>query len=472
MPNKPTSILNEIRENRKREAIATIQKGVIPIDVSKGKLYNEAKLTPIFEIMVQKSVLVVGGGAIGSFICEMCVRNGVGYTAVIDKDYYEPDNIPKSSFVIRYPEDINKSKAHALADNLTTRCKEGCSVKGYNFDLKKIGPLALSEFDYVILALDNLAMKIFAQKLVKLCPEQRPIVLSCGTTGEFSEAMIFAPNGACVRCTIPDEWLLAENPETVHSCAAKVNYLLPQKTLPIVSTSGIASMKSAIDIDEMLTSHATGKNILTKSQRYVQAPYPQKNGHSTFIAPLSNCPVCSLTPPLDVTVLKGSTYHTTLRDLLTKISNYYTKPFKLKVHVLEIPGVPEQVYDQFVLKEKCRICGEDFELNKHSGELRLSQIVCNKCAELSDVHYRNFDNQDAVETRYFSLEETPNNILDMRLFDLGYPIGCYYETEEVSISSITEEVNLSSFDDDQLFDEVDNNKFFCLNNDRCFLMDK
>ena len=61
MPNKPTSILNEIRENRKREAIATIQKGVIPIDLSKGEMYNEAKLTPIFEIMAQKSVLVIGG---------------------------------------------------------------------------------------------------------------------------------------------------------------------------------------------------------------------------------------------------------------------------------------------------------------------------------------------------------------------------------------------------------------------------
>lgn len=440
--------------------------------LSRSGLFNEQKLTPIFETMAQKSVLVVGGGAIGSFICEMCVRNGVKYTAVLDKDYYEQDNIPKSSFVIRYPEDIGKSKAHALADNLSVRCKEGCSIRGFNYDLKKIGPLAMAEFDYVILALDNLAMKIFAQKLIKLCPEQRPIVLSCGTTGEFSEAMMFAPNGACVRCTIPDEWLLSENPETVHSCAAKVNYLLPQKTLPVVSTSGIASMKSAIDIDEMVTSHAMGINPLTKSQRYVQSPYPNKNGHSTFIAPLANCPVCAMTPPSDVTTLKGSTDQTTLRELLTKISAYYDGPFRLKVHILEIPGVPEQIYDQYVLKEKCRVCGEDFVLNKHTGDLRQSQIVCGDCSERGEAFCRNFDNRDALAIREFSLEETPDSVLDQRLFDLGYPIGCYYETVPANDPVLEKEICLSAMEDEEETEEVAENQFFCLNQDRLFFMEE
>lgn len=455
-----------------KEATRPITSKTAAANLSRDKLYNEQKLTPIFEVMAQKSVLVVGGGAIGSFICEMCVRNGVGYIAVLDKDYYEPDNIPKSSFVIRYPDDINKSKAHALADNLAAYCKDGCTIRGFNFNLKKIGPMALAEFDYIILALDNLAMKIFAQKLVKLCPEQRPFVLSCGTTGEFSEAMIFAPQGACLRCTIPDEWLLAENPETVHSCASKINYLLPQKTPPIVSTSGIASMKSAADIDDMLTSHATGQNPLLQSQRYVQVPYPHKNGHSTNIAALTDCPVCALVPPTNVTTLKGSTYHSTLRELLQKMSDFHATPFRLKVHVLEIPGVPEQVYDQFVMREKCRICGEDFELNKHSGDLRQSQIICQHCAELSDTHYRHFDNPDAVETRYFSLDETPDAILDTCLFDLGFPIGCYYETEEVCATSVTEEVTLLTFDDEDTFDDVVTSKTFCLSNDRLFLLDK
>ncbi|MBR4072917.1 MAG: ThiF family adenylyltransferase, partial [Clostridia bacterium] len=439
---------------------------------SKKVMYNLEKLTPIFETMAQKSVLVAGAGAIGSFICDLCVRNGVKYLAVCDKDFYEADNIPKSSFVI-HPDDINKSKAHAIADNLNLRCKEGCSVKGFNIDLKQLGPLAFSEFDYVILALDNLSIKIFMQKLIKLCPEEKPIVLSCGTTGEFSEAMIFVPDGACLRCTIPDSWLLEEDPETVYSCAAKVNYLAPTKTQAVVSTSGIASLKSAVDIDDLLTAHATGLKTFTKSERYTQAPFPAKNGHSSFIAPLSDCPVCSLKPPAEIITLKGSTYHTTLRELLHKISSYYKTDFRLKVHVLEIPKKPTQIYDQFVIKEKCRICGEEFNLFKHSGNIRQNQIICDKCKDLASTDYLDFDNPDVVTTRYFSLDDTPAEILDMCLFELGYPIGCYYEVEEFEQPVITEEICLTELteDDGEELTAVDN-KFFCLNEDCRFLLEK
>lgn len=437
------------------------------------KMYNTEKLTPIFQTMSKKSVLVVGGGAIGSFICDLCVRMGVGHLVVIDKDYYEIDNIPKSSFVIRYPEDINKGKAQALAENLSVRCMDGCTVKGIDIDLKKIGPVALADFDYVVLALDNLAMKIFAQKLVKLCPQQNPVILSCGTTGECAESMLFSRNSACLRCTVPDAWLLAENPETVHSCAAKVNYLLPQKTLPIVSTSGIASLVSALKIAELIIDHAKETRKFEESERHVKTTRSDDKGSQTEIATLNNCPVCSLVPPNDVVTLTGSTLNTTLRELLTQISTHYDTPFKLKVHMLEIPGVPEQVYDQFVIKEKCRICGADLNLHKHSGDIRQSQIVCDKCAETSSKNHKKIENTEVIATRYFSLEDTLDDILDTELFKLGYPIGCYYETEPVFENTLTEEVCLSIMDDDGREEsELTDNKYFCFNSDRNYFFDK
>lgn len=439
---------------------------------TKNRMYNEAKLTPIFETMEKKKVLVIGGGAIGSIICEALTRNGTGYIAVCDKDYYEEDNLPKSSFVIRYPEDINISKAHALANRLGVLAKEGCSIKGFNIDLKKLGPLALANFDYVVIALDTIAMRIFVQKLIKQCPDKRPILLSCGTTHENSEALFFAPKGACLRCTIPDAWLTSENPETVHSCAAKVNYLLPQKHLPIVSTSGIPSMKSAIDIDDMITAHATGAKRFEKSERYIQAPYPEKSGHSTTIGRLNDCPVCSLKAPENITLINGSTYHTTLREFLNIAKEQFDAPCKLKVHILEIPGVPDQVYDQFVIDEACNVCGKSFKLLKHAGDIREQQIICPTCEENdNESTYHYIGAHTVSETRYFSLEETEEQVLDMTLFSLGYPIGCYYEVESCS-DGPTEEFDLFSTDLTSSITVASESKIFALSDDRDFLMDK
>ncbi len=440
--------------------------------MTKKSLFNEAKLTPIFEAMGKKKVLVIGGGAIGSMICEALTRNGTGYVAVCDKDYYEEDNLPKSSFVIRYPEDINISKAHALANRLNALSKEGCSIKGFNIDLKKIGPLALANFDYVVLALDTIAMRIFAQKLIKLCPEQRPILLSCGTTHENSEALFISPKGACLRCTIPDAWLTSENPETVHSCAAKVNYLLPQKHLPIVSTSGIPSMKSAIDIDDMITAHATGTKKFIKSERYIQVPYPEKNGHSTTIGHLSNCPICSINTPENITYIKGSTYHMTLREFLNTAAEQFDTACKLKVHVLEIPGVPNQIYDQFVIEETCNVCGKTFKLLRHAGDIREQQIICPECSDKNDdtMSLQNHERK-VVDTRYFSLEETPDIVLDATMFNLGYPIGCYYEVE-TSMDTQSEEIDLFSSDSISTLSTTCTSKTFALSDDRDFLMDK
>lgn len=438
--------------------------------MKKKNMYNEKKLTPIFETMKPLKVLQLGAGAIGSFICEALTRNGVGYLAIVDKDYFEEDNLPKSSFVVQYPEDINISKAHALANRLSVFAKDGCTIKGFNMDIKKLGPMAFSEFDYIVLALDSTAIRIFAQKLVKMCPEQRPIVLSCGTTGETSEAMLFSPKGACLRCTIPNAWLKSENPETVHSCAAKVNYLLPEKEAQIVSTSGIASMKSALDIDDMITAHATGAKTFEHSERYSQSPYPQKNGHSAKIAKHPDCPVCSLTPPEKVTTIKGSTYSTTLREFLNNIKSYFDGDFRLKVHVLEIPGVPEQVYDQFVITDRCKFCGKEFRICKHTGEIRENQIICDDCLGTAHTSLTRFDTECAVEARYFSLNETDDELLDTPLFMLGYPIGCYYEVEEIIAETNAKELASEISLDDFTLGDIAESKTFTLREDKFFLI--
>lgn len=417
------------------------------------KLFNEKKLMPSNQTMKGKKIAVFGAGAIGSMVAEKLVRGSAGYIALFDLDRYEANNIPKSSFAIRYPEDIGKAKATALEERLNAVCDTGCTVKGFNVDIKMVGPLALLGFDYVIAALDSLAIKLYVAELVKRCPkENRPILLSAGTNGEFTEAMMFADSGACLRCTIPDAWLAEEAPETVYSCAAQVNYLRPDKMLGIVSTSGIAGDKSANDLCDMITGHATDALRLEESLRVTQYPFPYKRMSCTTIMPMKNCPVCAIEPPEGVVCLQGSTQSTTLKDLFGMAVQFFDEPFVLKVYSLNYAG---HLYNQFVYRDKCRCCGKEFALMRHSGRIRPNEIICPNCMRTDDYSIKDEENDTVIATHIFSPDDTPGNILNTTLDKLGYPIGSYYEFENI-------------VDSDELFAFPDS-KYFALSGDcGCF----
>lgn len=420
------------------------------------KLFNEKKLMPSNQIMKDKKIAIVGSGAIGSMIAEKLVRGSAGYIAIVDLDSYEANNIPKSSFIIHYPEDIGKPKATALAERLNAVCDSGCSVKGFNMDVKKLGPLAFVGFDYVVAALDSLAIKLYVSELIKQCPkEHRPILLSCGTNGEFTEAMMFSKDGACLRCTIPDSWLAEESPETTYSCAATVNYLRLSKKLPIVSTSGIAGDKSANDIDDMIVGHATRALELKESIRVTQSAYPFKRMSCSTIMPMKNCPVCSIEPPEDISYLPGSTNKTTLRELFESVKPYYNEQFVLKVHTLNYSG---HLYNQFIYRDRCRSCGKEFDLMRHSGSVHTNDIICPVCAAAEGYSVKDEENDHVIVAYTFSQKDTPNRVLDMTLDKLGFPVGCYYEFENI-------------VDSDDMFSFPDS-KYFALSEDKFFLQHK
>lgn len=428
-----------------------------------GVEYNKKKLTDT-DVMKDKKVLIVGGGAVGSMEGEMLTRNRTGLISVVDKDRYESANLPKSSAIIRFPEDIGMSKAFALADRLNDVSDDGCKAVGNHLDVKRIGPMALVNFDYIVLALDNNAMKIHTATQIAQCPEdKRPIYLSGGTNKEFSEAMLFAPNGACLRCTIPDEWLKSEDPDMVFSCAAKVNLLLPTKQQEIVSTSGIASMKCAIDMDDMILAHASGTHDFSESMRYMQHAFPAKQGHSTIIMKHRSCPVCAVKPPEDVTVLPGCSVDITLREMLDMVSKHFDGEFRLKVHRLIIPSVNiTQCYQDFILSAKCGSCGESFPVMKHSGLIRKDEITCPHCDSM-DVTVEGDEAELTVNAFDY---RSPENLMDMTLFDLGYPIGAYIEAEEVIPDDLTEEVDFLS---EEISLKLPESKFFSLKGDETYL---
>lgn len=393
-------------------------------------IFNEEKLmSASLNIMKGKKLLSLGGGAIGSLNAEGELRSSIGYIAIADKDNYEENNIPKSSYLIRYPEDMGKPKASSLAKRANALANDNCMVNGYDIDIYYLGPLAFAGFDYCAAAVDNLAIKVYIAEQIKLCPkDKRPILLSCGSNGEYSEAMMFSETGACLRCTIPSKWLKDENPEVVYSCAAKVKYPT-DKMASIVSTSGRAGSRCANDICDLIEEHALGHLSLENSIRVHRAPL---HLHTSEIAPLNSCPACKLLPPDDITTIDGSTLTSTLREFLEKVGVHFNGDFVLRVRDIRLDkGDTHEHYNQFVYKERCRSCGKIFNVNKHSWQLRKKDLICDECKSSGKQATQDFDGADVKATYVFSLNDTPDAILDMKLFDLAYSIGGYYEVEEI-----------------------------------------
>ena len=127
-------------------------------------------------------------------------------------------------------------------------------------------------------------------------------------------------------------------------------------------------------------------------------------------------------------------------------------------------------------RKKCTLCEKVFE-SESPAVLTMSgfgnaRYICPECEENdNDSTHHYTDAHTVSETRYFSLEETEDSVLDMTLFSLGYPIGCYYEVES-SIDGLTEECDLFSTDLTSSLTAASKSKIFALSDDRVFLMDK
>lgn len=82
---------------------------------------------------------------------------------------------------------------------------------------------------------------------------------------------------------------------------------------------------------------------------------------------------------------------------------------------------------------------------KHSGFIREDEIVCDCCTTGGKRATGDNETIEAETVYSFSLTETPDEVLDMKLFELGYPIGSYYDIEEIKVASNSEEQLLDEF---------------------------
>lgn len=114
------------------------------------------ELFSVFEKIRSSHVLVIGVGAVGSWISHLLAQSGVKHLTLCDPDIVKAHNLNRSLFV---KTDIGKFKTEALGDNLKAIDKD-IDVSGFEImveeveDLNRIREESLNDFDLVVNASD------------------------------------------------------------------------------------------------------------------------------------------------------------------------------------------------------------------------------------------------------------------------------------------------------------------------------
>jgi adenylyltransferase/sulfurtransferase len=151
------------------------------------------------EILLQKKVVVVGAGGLGSSVSSMLVRAGVGFVRVIDRDLVEESNLHR--MVLFERKDIGKSKAFVVKEKLEDINPES-RVQGITENLNKYNAeKLLAGFDVVVDCTDNMDSRYVINRFC--VKSEKPWVYGSAIKDEGLSST-FAPSGKpCFSCLYP-----------------------------------------------------------------------------------------------------------------------------------------------------------------------------------------------------------------------------------------------------------------------------
>ncbi len=385
------------------------------------QMFNQMKLPVYLEKFKNIRIGIVGGGAVGSYEAELSTKMGVGYLRVYDMDSFTIENAAKHSGIVRTPEDAGKSKALTVAERAQALMIPGGQAVGIDTDIRNLGPTAFADLDIVFVALDNFAAKELLNQLILQIPEaQRPVVCMAGTHGETAVSVLVDMRTLCLRDLFDESWL--ENGEIRTSCSGP-QYMQLNGVSEIVRTSGLASNIAATISCEKFRAWVLGDpHVMNTRTSYT--PYPNLELLDTAPMARSACPDChGIVPPTHIHKLHGSVHTTTLRDVFQQLSNLLeTEDYELRVHCLQFDGVG---YGGFIREDYCHHCGKEVKVYAHEGRVHFEDVICPECSAAGHTTYYDTARPVGQVLHHFSPSLADERLLEMSLYELGFPLGSY-----------------------------------------------
>ncbi len=386
-----------------------------------NQMFNLMKLPEYTPLFKSKKVAVDGVGAVGSHLVQILAMMGVGEIWCFDFDEFEKDNISKCSGMVDPDTDVGHTKAQAVAVQAQRRMIEGGKCYGIHGDLRNYGPMAFAGFDAVFIALDNYAAKeLENQTILQIPAAQRPVIGMAGTSGESAVAVLMNGEDFCLRCLFDESWL--ENSDIRTSCSGP-QYMQIEGVTKEVRTSGLASLIAAAMLAEKFRAWTLGDpNVMNTRTTYT--PYPNLELLDTAPMRKRNCPDChNFAPPESIRLLMGSVMDITLGEALRQISaTLEREDYELQVHLMRFK---ELSYGGFIDHEFCHHCGKPIPVYAHESRIHFEDILCDECIVADNSAYYNSERPVGEVIRYFTPTMKDDRLLNMTLYDLGYPVGAY-----------------------------------------------
>lgn len=379
-------------------------------------IYNNEKLMDYRPLLHGRRVLIVGCGAVGSYVAEFCAKMGFSIDCV-DMDRFTIENTAKHSALIRTPEDSGRSKALATAQRVQVLLDTGCTTHGLDANVTRLGPEAYADYEYVLLALDNYdAELVVNRQLMELPQERQPKVIMAGTYGDLASSVGTDMSEFCIDCLIADDWK-----ETGYIHTSCTGPQIPHASDgPIVQTSNTASATAAMLAVEQLRASALGLEE-AKNRRITYTAFPVLEIDISKPLKKRNCPSCTITPP-DIHWLEGSVLDVKLRDALDMIADELkTRDFELSVARIKLHGID---YGAFVGDEVCAACGKPIHVYRHEVRTTEEDLLCEDCKTAGRGRCGQLPHPEPLRAFTFDTEE---DILNMSLYSLGFPLGAHLE---------------------------------------------
>ncbi len=189
-------------------------------------------------ILSKKTIVIIGGGGLGSHTADLMVRIGIGNTVLIDDDIIELSNLHRTALLSEH--DIGKAKVDVLADKLSQINSE-VSIKSIRHHISKTTiKHDVQTPDLILDCTDNLSTRFL---LNEYSIQQHIPWVYAGVYATTGMVMGILPGKTpCLRCimhTMPDK---------------------EQELIPVfgILTATIASIQSVEAVKILLDQHLSG----------------------------------------------------------------------------------------------------------------------------------------------------------------------------------------------------------------------
>jgi len=226
--------------------------------------------------LVERRVVVVGCGALGSAVAGQLVRCGVGAVRVIDRDVVELRNLAHQSLYTEDDAAGGRPKAEAASARLRA-LNASCRIEGVVADLVPNNAKQLcAGADLIIDGADNLETKLLLNDLA-VATDTALIYGGCAGT-EGSMLAVRPGRTHCLRCL----WPAPSDAAARLTCETRG--VLPSAVITVAALQSTEALKLLLDLDTSTLSGLIRIDIWTGVMRRVPTPAFQSAGRS--------CPTC------------------------------------------------------------------------------------------------------------------------------------------------------------------------------------